>query len=56
VPLLDAVLGWVVREAAAYSPAPPSGPLRLRARALDWALLASAAALALVPFRGVLGG
>ena len=56
VPLLDAVLAWVVREAAAYCPAPQSGPLRLRARALDWALLASAAALALVPFRAVFGG
>ena len=56
VPLLDAVLAWVVREAAAYRPAPPSGPLRLRARALDWALLASAAALALVPFGAGLGG
>jgi hypothetical protein len=40
------VLAWVVREAAAYIPAPPSGPLRLRPRALDWALIASAAALA----------
>ena len=54
VPLLDAVLAWVVREAAAYSPPPQAAPLRLRARALDWALLASAAALALAPFRAVL--
>jgi hypothetical protein len=42
--LLDAVLAWVIREAAAYEPSPPAPPLRLRARALDWALLASAAA------------
>ncbi len=45
--LLDAVLAWVTREAAAYEPPPPTAPLRLRARALDWALLASAAAPAL---------
>ena len=42
--LLDAVLSWVIREAAAYEPPPPAPPLPLRARALDWALLASAAA------------
>ena len=41
--LLDAVLAWVIREAAAYEPAAPAAPLRLRARALDWALIASAA-------------
>ena len=45
--LLDAVLAWVIREAAAYEPPPPAPPMRLRARALDWALLASAAAPAL---------
>ena len=56
--LLDAVLAWVVREAAAYRPPAPTLPVRLRARALDWALLASAAApmLALEPFRAVVGG
>jgi len=56
--LLDAVLAWVSREAAAYSPPAPAAPLRLRARALDWALLASAAApvLALEPFRAAVGG
>jgi hypothetical protein len=56
--LLDAVLAWVVREAAAYTPPPPAPPLRLRARPLDWALLASAAALvlALEPFRAAVGG
>ena len=41
--LLDAVLAWVIREAAAYKPA-PAAVLRLRARAQDWALVASAAA------------
>ncbi|HEX5894795.1 MAG TPA: hypothetical protein VFY47_00615 [Thermoleophilaceae bacterium] len=58
VALLDAVLAWVVREAAAYTPPPPAAPLRLRARPLDWALLASAAALvlALEPFRAAVGG
>ena len=41
--LLDAVLAWVIREAAAYEPA-PAASMRLRARALDWVLVASAAA------------
>jgi hypothetical protein len=56
--LLDALLAWVIREAATYTPPPPAAPLRLRARALDWALIASAAApvLALAPFRAVFGG
>jgi hypothetical protein len=56
--VLDAVLAWVVHEAATYSPAPPAAPLRLRARALDWVLLASTAGpmLALAPFRAVVGG
>jgi len=56
--LLDAVLAWVIREAAAYRPPAPASPVRLRARALDWALLATAAApmLALEPFRAVVGG
>ena len=40
--LLDAVLAWVIREAAAYEPPAPTAPMRLRARALDWALVASA--------------
>jgi hypothetical protein len=58
VALLDAVLAWVVREASAYTPPPPAAPLRLRARPLDWALLASAAALVLAtePFRAAVGG
>jgi hypothetical protein len=56
--VLDAVLVWVVHEAATYSPAPPAAPLRLGARALDWVLLASTAGpmLALAPFRAVVGG
>jgi hypothetical protein len=56
--LLDAVLTWVVREASDYTPPPPGAPLRLRVRPLDWALLASVAALtlALEPFRAVVGG
>jgi hypothetical protein len=56
--LLDAVLAWVTREAAAYTPPAPAAPVRLRARAPDWALLASAAAplLVLEPFRAVFGG
>jgi hypothetical protein len=41
--LLDAVLAWVIREATAYEPPAPAGPMQLRARASDWALLASAA-------------
>jgi hypothetical protein len=41
---LDAVLAWVIREAATHEPPAPAGPMRLRARAIDWALLASAAA------------
>ena len=41
--LLDAVLAWVIREAAAYEPPAPAATLRLHARALDWALIASAA-------------
>ena len=42
--LLDAVLAWVIREAAVYEPPAPAAPLRLRARALDLALLVSAMA------------
>jgi hypothetical protein len=50
LPVLDAVLGWVVRDAAAFRP--PAGPppaLSLAARPLDWilGLLAAAPALAL---------
>jgi hypothetical protein len=44
------VLAWVIREAAAYEAPARAAALRLRAGALDWALMASAAtpALALV--------
>jgi hypothetical protein len=47
--LLDAVLAWVVRESGAFRPVSPERPPRLRARAADWALLASA----LTPFLAV---
>jgi hypothetical protein len=50
LPVLDAVLGWVVREAAAFRPAPgPPQAVSLTARPLDWilVLLAAAPALAL---------
>jgi hypothetical protein len=50
-PLLDAVLTWVRREAASFTPgteAPPSLPLR--ARAADWVLIVSAAVPALALF------
>jgi hypothetical protein len=43
LPLLDAVLAWVVRESAAFRPAEPEDPRPLRARARDWALVAAAA-------------
>jgi hypothetical protein len=42
--LLDAVLAWVIREASVYEPPAPAAALLLRARALDYALIASAAA------------
>jgi hypothetical protein len=45
--LLDAVLGWVVRESASFSPAPAEPALRLAAGPADWVLIASAAAPAL---------
>jgi hypothetical protein len=48
LPLVDAVLGWVVREAGAKSQPPPARPQRrLRFRALDVLLLVLAAAPAL---------
>jgi hypothetical protein len=43
--LLDAVLAWVIREAGAHWPPAPAAPLRLRVRAIDWALIVSAAAV-----------
>ena len=46
---MDAVLGWVVREAGAEAQPPPARPeRRLRVRALDVALLVLSAAPALV--------
>jgi hypothetical protein len=45
--LLDAVLGWVVRESASFSPAPAERALRLAAGPAEWVLIASAAAPAL---------
>ena len=49
LPLVDAVLGWVVREAGAETQPPPARPeRRLRIRALDVALLVLSAAPALV--------
>ena len=47
--LLDAVLAWVVRESSAFRPVTPERPPRLRARAADWALFASA----LAPFLAI---
>ena len=47
MPVLDAVLGWVARESAAFAPGRPAQSLRLRATAADWALVALAAAPAL---------
>jgi hypothetical protein len=45
--LVDAVLGWVMREAGAFRPVVAARPLSLSARVSDWALLASAALPAL---------
>jgi hypothetical protein len=47
VPVLDAVLGWVVREAAAFRPPPIPPAVTLAARPVDWALVVLAAAPAL---------
>jgi hypothetical protein len=48
LPVLDAVLGWVVREAGAFRPAPARPrAATLAAGRLDWALVALAAAPAL---------
>jgi hypothetical protein len=47
LPLLDAVLAWVIREASAFRPAPAAGSLALHAGLRDWALMATAAAPAL---------
>jgi hypothetical protein len=48
VPILDAVLGWVVREAGAFRPAPSRRPAAaLAVGPLDWALILLAALPAL---------
>jgi hypothetical protein len=47
LPVLDAVLGWVVREAATFRAEPPGPPPRLAIHAADIALVALAAAPAL---------
>jgi hypothetical protein len=45
LPVLDAVLGWVVREAAAFrAPAGPPPGVTLAAGPLDWVLVLLAAA------------
>jgi hypothetical protein len=41
--LLDAVLGWVVRESESFVPASPAPPLRLTPDGTDWVFAASAA-------------
>ena len=43
-PVLDAVLGWVAEEAGRYRPSAPPARLALRARVVDVALVALAAA------------
>jgi hypothetical protein len=44
IPVLDAVLGWVVVESDRFRPALPGAPAPLRARARDLALVVSAVA------------
>ena len=50
--LLDAVLAWVVRESASFEPAPAAPAVPLSARALDYALIATAC----VPFLAIAVG
>jgi hypothetical protein len=42
-PLLDAVLAWVVRESASFTPVTTGRSLPLAAGPADWILVASAA-------------
>ena len=42
--LVDAVLAWVIAQSSAFEPAPAQPPLPLTAHALDYGLVASAAA------------
>jgi hypothetical protein len=51
-PVVDAVLGWVVRESASVRPAPAPPRRTLHVRAPDWALLVLAAAPALTLVAG----
>jgi hypothetical protein len=44
LPVLDAVLGWVIVESGRFRPALPAAPLQLRARPRDLALVALAVA------------
>jgi hypothetical protein len=44
LPVLDAVLGWVVREARAFRPPPVPPPVALAAGPLDWVLVLLAVA------------
>jgi len=44
VPLVDAMLGWVIDEAGRYRPPPPAPALRLRVRAIDALLVGLAVA------------
>ena len=43
IPFCDAVLGWVVSEARAFRPQPPSAPAQLALRAVDLLLVVPAA-------------
>jgi hypothetical protein len=52
LPVIDAVLAWVVRETTAFRSRLPAPPLALRARALDAALIL----LALAPAAAAAGG
>ena len=47
IPVVDAVLGWVVEESRRFRPAAPAPPMLLRARLRDVALVASAVACGL---------
>jgi hypothetical protein len=49
MPVVDAVLGWVVEESRRFRPATPGPPLRLRARARDVALVVAVAGCGAVP-------
>jgi hypothetical protein len=48
MPFVDAVIGWVVKESEAFSPAPSPAQQTLRLRGRDWVLITVAAAPVLV--------